>query len=1377
MTARLRPETDRRRSFQPGMERVEARVLLTDFTVSNTSDSAGDTGSLPYALSHATTNDRILFAIPTSDPNYHAATGSWTIPIASSLPTISRGILVDGLSQQSQPGASTAHPAIELTPSAGFAGDGLDLDLGGSSSGSAGGATISGLAIDGFRGAGIFVGSGAGSNLVTGNFIGTDVTGTASRPNAGGGIYISSSFGNTIGGPTTAERNVISGNGGAGIVLNGSDNLVEGNFIGLNAAGTGGVPNAGDGISILSGFFNTVGGTATGAGNTIAFNAGIGVAVDTGTGNAILSNSITDNVGGGIVLTNGGNNDQAAPLLTDALAYQDRTVVDGSLAVQAGTGYLIQLFSNDPASGQGRTLIGSRAIGSRGSAGTVPFTFTNSTALPLGSTITAIASVTSTPSESSNPQTGDTSAFSGAATVVSPFIVTNTTDAGIGSLRFAVQAANADTANDDTITFRIPTDDPGYIAATQSWTIPIFSGLTISKPASQGGQHTVFIDALSQQSQPGATTAHPVIVVTPGSEFSGSFGLRISSGGNTVGGLVINGFPGDAVTIGGSGASNNLVTGCFIGTDPLGITAVSNGGAGVRLNSPANTVADNVISASHSEGIFVTAGGDLIQGNRIGTNAAGTAAFGNGLSGITLQQSSGNTIRGNVVSGNGVRPIGGLGIDLVGSQAQGNLLQGNLIGTDATGTRALPNMSGGVLISGANNTVGGTAAGAGNVISGNGVDGVGIAPETASGNQILGNLIGTDASGTAALGNSLDGIALQANGTIIRGNVISGNGTGPAGGKGIVMRGSGAQGNLVQGNFIGTNAAGTAALPNLGDGVAITGPNNTIGGTAAGDRNIISGNRDHGLSITGASGNTIAGNTIGAGAGGETALGNGLDGIILNNAPNNAITGNLISGNGVGHDAAGINVTGASSTGNVMSGNRIGTNAEGTTSLGNSLQGIFIGNGASNNTVGPGNVISGNGNGSSASSGLAISGSGAQGNLVRGNFIGTNASGMAPLPNLGDGVSISGPNNTIGGTATGDRNIISGNRDHGLSITGASGNAITGNTIGVGVDGTTAVGNGLDGIFLDNAPNNAMTGNLISGNGVGQDAAGINVTGSGSTGNVMSDNRIGTNAAGTAALGNSFHGIFLGDGASRNTIGPGNLVSGNGSANVQGVAVYLSGATTTGNQVVGNQIGTDVTGMARLTETVIGVLISGSPGNTVQGNLISGHRFIGVEIAGASASGNQVLDNRIGTNATGTRAITNGSDGVFINNAPNNTIGGTAAGASNLISGNGSVGIQLFGAQSQGNVVEGNRIGLDSAGRPTLLNRDGGIFVNTGPQANQIGGTGPGQANRGQKRPTFSLSGFHQAHRAVRLQAKGHAGRQSVRPHLGSRPHLRRRPH
>src|SRR5262249_28239741 len=130
----------------------------------------------------------------------------------------------------------------------------------------------------------------------------------------------------------------------------------------------------------------------------------------------------------------------------------------------------------------------------------------------------------------------------------------------------------------------------------------------------------------------------------------------------------------------------------------------------------------------------------------------------------------------NLVSGNS-----GSGIEL--ENGSGNRVQGNLVGTNRSGAATLPNGANGVLIvSSAGNTIGGAAAGAGNVLSGNGTNGVTLVLAASSGNVIQGNYIGTDVAGTHDLGNLFFGVfAFQAPGTVIggaaagAGNLISGN--------------------------------------------------------------------------------------------------------------------------------------------------------------------------------------------------------------------------------------------------------------------------------------------------------------------------------------------------------------------------------------------------------------------------------------------------------------------------------------------------------------------------------------------------------------------------------------------------------------------------
>jgi len=578
----------------------------------------------------------------------------------------------------------------------------------------------------------------------------------------------------------------------------------------------------------------------------------------------------------------------------------------------------------------------------------------------------------------------------------------------------------------------------------------------------------------------------------------------------------------------------------------------------------------------------------------------------------------------------------------------------------------------------------------------------------------------------------------------------------------------------------------STADPFTGDGLTLLGGGNTVQGLDIGGFN------GNGIRITRGGGNVIQNNRIGTDPAGTTARPNSGSGILIEASSNNTILDNLVSGNG----AAGITLTdtaaplGLSDTlSGTVSGSLPDTDVtgvfpsfSGNYSLQGLLQGAFFNLNIPNapgqlsttatisnsvtavtgsTTLGPWSAtLSGQGltqtlnaPASTAPTTIALS----EGGIAE-TFTLTGTLGDFPYTFLG---TFSGTFNfpevgptTVTGPVTGLMTVAVQETLPPVTSTPTN-NQISGNKIGTDVSGNAALGNVLDGILLSNASGTSISGNQISGNGVDQDAAGINVTGVNSSGNVMSNNLIGTNAAGTADLGNSLHGIFVGNGASNNTIGPGNVISGNGMPTNQGVGVYVFGSTTTGNRITGNRIGTNATGTAGLTDSaglihpVIGVLISQSSGNTVQGNLISGNRFVGLEIAGGAggtASGNLVQDNKIGTNFDGTTAIPNGLDGIFISDAPNNTIGGTAAGAGNLISGNGSVGIQLFGPLTRGNVVQGNALGLNSAGRPTLPNRAGGIFVNTGPLNNQVGGTAPDQANRGQTRQQFTVTGFHQSH-------------------------------
>ena len=171
--------------------------------------------------------------------------------------------------------------------------------------------------------------SGTDLNVVKGNYIGTDRLGTTAVANGTGAIIWAGAANNKIGGNAVGEGNVISASTSTGLIIanSGSDNnVVQGNLIGTDASGTGNLGNGSSGININQGALNnTIGGTATREANTIAFNSGDGISMNSsGTdGNQVSGNSIFQNGGLGIDLDpdgvgtgSGANNDKAAPVIT-----------------------------------------------------------------------------------------------------------------------------------------------------------------------------------------------------------------------------------------------------------------------------------------------------------------------------------------------------------------------------------------------------------------------------------------------------------------------------------------------------------------------------------------------------------------------------------------------------------------------------------------------------------------------------------------------------------------------------------------------------------------------------------------------------------------------------------------------------------------------------------------------------------------------------------------------------------------------------------------------------------------------------------------------------------------------------------------------------
>src|SRR5262249_30625509 len=289
---------------------------------------------------------------------------------------------------------------------------------------------------------------------------------------------------------------------------------------------------------------------------------------------------------------------------------------------------------------------------------------------------------------------------------------------------------------------------------------------------------------------------------------------------------------------------------------------------------------------------------------------------------------------GNLISGNGTD-----GVLITGGS---NQVLGNFIGTNAAGIAAVANLGNGINVQGSGNTIGGTGSGAGNLISGNSGDGLLIAT---SGNLALGNFIGTTAGGFHSLGNRANGIEVAGNNNMIGGtaagarNVISGNAKIGV----LISGGGGGNANQVLGNYIGTNAEGNAPVGNGGNGILITGIRNTVGGTVSGARNLISANGSDGALIKGDNGNQVLGNYIGTGADGIVRLGNSGYGVKIYSRGGGAVRGNLISNNSSGGVLVGIISNGITIRQNSIY-------ANGPTNAG---PGITLDNGANNRVVAP----------------------------------------------------------------------------------------------------------------------------------------------------------------------------------------------------------------------------------------------------------------------------------------------------------------------------------------------------------------------------------------------------------------------------------------
>ncbi len=609
------------------------------FMVTNTSDSGP--GSLRQAILDSNAGPAI------NNIDFDIGSGPQTIAPLTFLPDITNPVIIDATTQPGFAGT----PLITL--------DGLDPDLIVSSPPSgyqywagltimAGDTTVRGLNIGGFddltltdpatntvygfTGVGIIL-EDNGEDVIEADVIGGAISNDW-------GIEINSSN-NQIGGPgpldgnvitgnesiginmaetlgdNLIEGNVISGNGGDAMLLgnDADDNVIERNLIGVSADGTTPSGNSTAGIEVIGASGNTIGGTAVGAGNVIAYNggsspaspgfgygpAGAGVALigEGDNDNSILGNSIFDNAGLGIdegddtlASSFGGSNAVLAgdagyyvggtsnfPILSSATLVGGNTVIQGRYNGQPNATYRIEFFSNTsfgPTSfGQGQTYLGFTDV-TTDATGNASYTATLPTVNPSQGFVTATAT----------PPDGNTSQFSARLAigeVLGSVYVVNTTDDtddGVANpshmtLRDAILAANEHPGL-NTIEFDI---------GSGVQTIVLNSDL----PAII---NTVIIDATTQPGYSGT----PLIVLQgtynplEGNNADGQvvYGLRLLAGGSTVRGLVFHNFT-QAIVDFNSGSGGDLIQGCFIGTNATA-TGGGNSAGDIALGSSNNTI-------------------------------------------------------------------------------------------------------------------------------------------------------------------------------------------------------------------------------------------------------------------------------------------------------------------------------------------------------------------------------------------------------------------------------------------------------------------------------------------------------------------------------------------------------------------------------------------------------------------------------------------------------------------------------------------------------------------------------------------------------------------------------------------------------------------
>ncbi|MEJ2636700.1 MAG: right-handed parallel beta-helix repeat-containing protein [Calditrichia bacterium] len=696
-------------------------------------------------------------------------------------------------------------------------------------------------------------------------------------------------------------------------------------------------------------------------------------------------------------------------------------------------------------------------------------------------------------------------------------LVTNTSDFGEGSIREAINQANAN-PGPDTIRFEIPVSDAGYISGSGYWQI------MLSEPLPALQDDSTLIDGSSQMVFAGdLNSSGPEIEINGQSIAGDGEGIVIQSSGNCIRGLAINQFPGIGIIIEESGHDNNEIYDNHIGVDPTGTQKRGNLGSIIILNSKANTIGfqddnlANVIGGNNGpvmiEGTDAT--GNKIYANFIGTDKSMSLDLGNNSDGILINSGAhNNTIRGSETSlGPVVQNSNGAGIRFIGLNTNHNeIIRGSIC----------KNHVGILLEGGANNNIpapviteadGAHIAGQAmpnNLIqfyADEGNEGalyLGSVYADAAGNfQWYGDVKGPNVTATAS--DTVSGLAQPWDTSpfsepipvqTAEGHTLLVTTTADTG------EGSLREALRIAGNVAGedtvifkipetdpgyNSTAGVWTITptitlyvyanTIVDGRIFVAPDNSrpgieINGTILAqsgmtgirmyENTVLRGltvNRcQYGIWIAG-SGAAVEDCYVGIDPVGNSVLPNGLDGILVSDGVTNAvIQNNVVSGN----KGNGIRMFGESTAGDTIRNNFIGTNAAGNAALANGNDGVQLHNGVHDNVI-EGNTLSGN-----IGIGIHLLDAGTDNNLIRNNIIGADASGTQPLPNGIFGIALfNGPNNNV----VGPDNLVANNNMDGVLVDGSD---VIGSTVGNTITANRITANGGKGIRNFRSGNNEL---------------------------------------------------------------------------------------------------------------------------------------------------------------------------------------------------------------------------------------------------------------------------------------------------------------